>query len=321
MALSTVNDQNCEDWMSRLSPKLWNIPLYNLAIPGSHDTMSYCLDISSPLVRSESQSFRLVDGLFYCLTRPIIYKWTTTQESDVVEQLNAGIRYFDLRIASKQHDSSGDLYFTHVIYTSAKVLETMEKIAVWLDSHPKEIVILACSHFEGLSEKCHERFILNLRRIFGRKLCPSKGSDLTLRGLWTSRYQVLLSYEDEAAARHRELWPDIPYWWANQRTALGVTTYLDQQREKGRPEDFFVCGLNLTAERRYIVQHPCTSLLKISLENHESLLDWLRQQHPGPSSDSVNIVAGDFVGTAPFCDLVISLNEKLARPAYMEPVL
>ncbi|XP_061083182.1 PI-PLC X domain-containing protein 1-like isoform X2 [Conger conger] len=183
MALSTVNDQNCEDWMSRLSPKLWNIPLYNLAIPGSHDTMSYCLDISSPLVRSESQSFRLVDGLFYCLTRPIIYKWTTTQESDVVEQLNAGIRYFDLRIASKQHDSSGDLYFTHVIYTSAKVLETMEKIAVWLDSHPKEIVILACSHFEGLSEKCHERFILNLRRIFGRKLCPSKApGPAVLRG-------------------------------------------------------------------------------------------------------------------------------------------
>lgn len=41
--------------------------------------MSYCLDINSPLVRSESDFFRLLDGLFYCFTRPVIFKWSTTQ--------------------------------------------------------------------------------------------------------------------------------------------------------------------------------------------------------------------------------------------------
>lgn len=46
---------------------------------GSHDTMSYCLDITSPLVRSESDTFRILDGLFYCVTRPAIYRWATTQ--------------------------------------------------------------------------------------------------------------------------------------------------------------------------------------------------------------------------------------------------
>lgn len=41
--------------------------------------MSYCLDITSPLVRSESNLFRLLDRLFYCFTRPLIFKWSTTQ--------------------------------------------------------------------------------------------------------------------------------------------------------------------------------------------------------------------------------------------------
>lgn len=41
--------------------------------------MSYCLDLTSPLLRSESDSFRLLDRVFYCVTRPIIYKWATTQ--------------------------------------------------------------------------------------------------------------------------------------------------------------------------------------------------------------------------------------------------
>lgn len=53
--------------------------LFTPVYPGSHDAMSYCLDINSPLVQSESDLFRLLDGLFYCLTRPAIFKWATTQ--------------------------------------------------------------------------------------------------------------------------------------------------------------------------------------------------------------------------------------------------
>lgn len=44
------------------------------------------------------------------------------QVQNIVEQLTAGIRYFDLRIAHKQYDSSSELYFTHVIYTHAVVI-------------------------------------------------------------------------------------------------------------------------------------------------------------------------------------------------------
>lgn len=45
-------------------------------------------------------------------------------------------------------------------------------VATWLRSHPKEIVILACSHFEGMNERLHQSFIFSLKRMFGSKLCP-----------------------------------------------------------------------------------------------------------------------------------------------------
>lgn len=54
--------------------------------------------------------------------------------------------------------------------------ETLSSVATWLDSHPKEIVILACSHFEGIDDRLHESFILSLKKLFGSKLCPRKVS-------------------------------------------------------------------------------------------------------------------------------------------------
>ncbi|XP_073333184.1 PI-PLC X domain-containing protein 1 [Pagrus major] len=305
-------DQN-QDWMSALPEELWDVALSNMAIPGSHDAMSYCLDINSPLVRSESDFFRLLDGLFYCFTRPAIFRWATTQDKSIEEQLSMGIRYFDLRIAHKPNDSSRDLYFTHVIYTHLRVLETLSSVATWLDSHPKEIVILACSHFEGISDRLHQAFIFSLKKLFGSKLCPHTESVLTLRSLWASGYQVVLSYDSQTAVRHQELWPAIPYWWANQRTAQGVISYLDWNKDLGRPEGFFVSGLNVTADRSYITKNPKQSLRTLTFSNWECLRKWLEEQTPGSDSRSLNIIAGDFVGPLPLCSLVIALNQKLLR--------
>ncbi|KAL2090001.1 hypothetical protein ACEWY4_014689 [Coilia grayii] len=309
------NDSNYGDWMSSLSEELWDVPLSNLAIPGSHDTMSYCLDITSPLVRSESDTFRILDGLFYCFTRPAIYRWATTQarlhEKGIVEQLTAGIRYFDLRIAHKPHDKSDDLYFTHVIYTYVTVMETLQEISSWLDSHPKEIVILALRQFEGLSEKLHETFIYSLKRTFASKLCPRTEPVTTLRRLWSLKYQVVLSYDDQAAARHDDLWPAVPYLWANKPTAEGLLDYLEWQKSLGRPDGFFVAGLNLTADRCFIMSHPRESLRSLSLANWDDVGEWLWEQRPGEGRSCLNIIAGDFVGLIPFCHLVIALNKKL----------
>lgn len=168
---------------------------------------------------------------------------------------------------------------------------------------------------------------------------------LTLRHLWASGYQVILSYDSQTAVGHQELWPAVPYWWANQRTAQDVISYLDCKKDLGRPggvytlahifsvilvlshehtklyfffsffltEGFFVCGLNLTADRYYITENLKQSLRTLTFSNWECLKKWLKEQRPGSDPQSLNIIAGDFVGPLPLCSLVIALNQKLLK--------
>lgn len=58
---------------------------------------------------------------------------------------------------------------------------------------------------------------------------------VTLRNLWSLKYQVLLSYDDQTAARHNELWPPIPYLWANKPTAEELLDFLEWEKSLGRP--------------------------------------------------------------------------------------
>lgn len=96
----------CADWMSQLPPQLLDVPLWDLAIPGiahimihhkpvyllvmvlnmklfffsgSHDSMTYCLDQHSPVLRSEPRILTVLDRIAPCVIRPCIKKWATTQ--------------------------------------------------------------------------------------------------------------------------------------------------------------------------------------------------------------------------------------------------
>ncbi|XP_078220540.1 PI-PLC X domain-containing protein 1 isoform X2 [Callithrix jacchus] len=239
-AVSGVGCTNTnEDWMSALCPRLWDVPLHHLSIPGSHDTMTYCLNKKSPISQGESRLLQMLNRWIPCITRPVVLKWSVTQVLDVTEQLDAGVRYLDLRIAHMLDGSEKNLHFVHMVYTTALVEDTLTEISEWLERHPREVVILACRNFEGLSEDLHEYLISCINTIFGEMLCP-RGEVPTLRQLWARGQQVIVSYEDESAlGRHRELWPGIPYWWGDQVKPDALIRYLETMKSCGRPETGF----------------------------------------------------------------------------------
>ncbi|XP_008297475.1 PI-PLC X domain-containing protein 1-like [Stegastes partitus] len=299
------------DWMSRLPEELLDVPLWNLALPGSHDSMSFCLDVSSPVVRSESCLLRLTDRLFPCCTRPCVYRWATTQQSVLSRQCDLGIRFFDLRIARKP-TGGRKLFFAHGIYTLITVKEALDELSVWLDAHPKEIVVISCSHFESLTDEDHADLVEFIVRLFGGKLCPSQETP-TLRSCWSRSQQVVVSYDDQQVVlQHPELWAQIPYWYADSSDPEKVIAYLEEQKSRGRPAGFYVCGLNLTEDAAYIFLHPLQDMRKMTAKALSLLLRWTGEQRPGPEGGGVNIVCCDFVGVDRFCSLVIGLNYKLA---------
>ncbi|XP_069748055.1 PI-PLC X domain-containing protein 1-like isoform X2 [Narcine bancroftii] len=297
-------------WMSDLPEKLWDTILCNLAIPGSHDSMTYCLDLNSPIKPSD-KILSYLDRVIPCITRSEIYRWSKTQESCITQQLEEGIRYFDLRIAHKPNDKTEHLYFVHAIYTTVTVQEALKEFEEWLETHPKEVVILACRFFEGMNKQ-HYWLIQKIENIFGSKLCPKTSIEqVTLRKLWELGYQVILSYDNIIENEYPKLWPGIPYWWANTYNPKLLIQYLETQKQNGRPDDFFVAGLNLTEDWLYIVTHLHSSLKKLTSPNYPFLSDWIKKQNAGPKKSCFNIIAGDFVSAGYLVPVVLELNRKL----------
>ncbi|XP_028990577.1 PI-PLC X domain-containing protein 1 [Betta splendens] len=312
------------DWMSRLPRELLEVPLWNLAIPGSHDSMSFCLDVSSPVLRSEPCLLRLTDWLFPCWTRPCVYRWATTQQSVLSEQCDLGIRFFDLRI-TKKPTGGNKLFFAHGIYTLITVKEALDELAAWLQTHPKEIVIISCSHFESLTDEDHEHLVEFIVTLFKEKLCCSMETP-SLHSCWSRGQQVVVTYSNQQVVlEHPELWPEIPYCYADSSDPRKVIAYLDNQKLKGRPDRFYVSGLNLTEDAPYILLHPFQNMKEMTAKALSLLLTWASEQRAGPEADAINIICCDFVGLSEFCSLVIDLNYRAldstldARPVCWEP--
>lgn len=306
------------DWMSRLPEPLLQVPLWDLAIPGSHDSMSFCLDMSSPMLKSEPSLLRLLDRLLPCCMRPCIQRWSTTQSSVLSVQCELGIRFLDLRIAKKPAKGS-TLFFAHGVYTLITVKEALVELNSWLEAHPREVLILCCSHFESLTDWNHQDLVQFIFNLFGHKLCPPQEHP-TLNSCWLKGQQIIVSYDDEKVVKeHPQLWTSIPYWYADSPDPNKVIEYLNSQLSKGRPEKFFVSGLNLTEDLAFILQHPLLNLRTLTLKALPSLLQWTNQQHPGPHRAGVNIVCSDFIDLSHFCTIIIGLNYKSLSSTFKSP--
>ncbi|XP_052024431.1 PI-PLC X domain-containing protein 1 isoform X2 [Apodemus sylvaticus] len=207
----------------------------------------------------------------------------------------------------------------HDVHENAGGGDTLTEIAEWLQSHPREVVILACRNFEGMTTELHDYLVGCIMNIFGDMLCPS-GEVPSLGQLWAREQQVIVSYEDEAtASRYDQLWPAIPYWWGNAVKTDVLLRFLETMKGHGRPDGLFVAGINITENLCYILLHPVDSLEETTRRSLPLMTKWVHAQQPGQSPHCTNIIAGDFVGADGFVTEVISLNHKLLSPELSHP--
>ncbi|XP_019632600.1 PREDICTED: PI-PLC X domain-containing protein 3-like [Branchiostoma belcheri] len=313
-------DTRLGNWMGDLPPRLYNAPLKNLAIPGTHDSASVYLDITSDISPGEIKTIKdIIDSLAKIpslgleqIGKDVVYNWAVTQGSDFTEQLENGVRYFDLRVATGKSDSS--LYFVHGLYGS-KVESGLREIAEWLHSHPKEVVLLDFQHLYFGEKPQDENMITILKNTFGSMLCPKaiKGNavDVTLANLWDNRYQVIVFYANEVAVTgHDILWTDKTYIyspWANTPDiSILINTFLDNESRKG--SKFFVSQAILSPDTATILFHLCGNLKgKLAIPAMPKILHWLEGKKAGYGSSGLNIVIADFVDRE-FAQTVIKLN-------------
>ncbi|CAK9815683.1 PI-PLC X domain-containing protein 2 [Anthophora plagiata] len=298
--------------MTRLPEPLKNIPIIHLAIPGSHDTMTYTIKRHSDVGPDEPRYIRVLGRYCSFLLKPIIFNWSITQNESIVDQLDNGIRYLDLRVATKPTD--GYIYFVHGLYGS-KVYRPLQEIAEWLSSHTNEIVILDFQHFHSFSGMDHRHLMETIIRIFPTKLCPIASSfdDITLNWLNSKEYQVILIYRNEYAQNNSNFWSSSLWCtpWPNTVRVNELLDFLDMELNARPLEIGFVSQCLLTPDVPYVLKHPCGSL-----ESHlvplcqKAILSWISKKQPGRGG--LNIVIADFISDDNFlfCKMVVESNRK-----------
>ncbi|KAJ7320377.1 hypothetical protein JRQ81_019888 [Phrynocephalus forsythii] len=299
------------DWMGALPPALRALPLSNLAIPGSHDSFSYWVDEKSPVGPDQATAIKRLAKI--SLVKKLMKKWSVTQNLTFKEQLDSGIRYFDLRVSSKPDETGQEIYFIHGLF-GITVWDGLMEINSFLTHHPTEIIFLDFNHFYAMDNNHHMYLISRIQEVFESKLCTKDSvENVTLQSLWDKQQQVLIFYHHPLYEEYPYLWPGnkMPAPWANTTNVHKLLQFLETTLgERAKHGTFHVSQAILTPRVKTIARHLVRGLKNTLVHrNLPVILNWVKSQKPGVMG--VNIITSDFVELVDFAATVIALNSLL----------
>ncbi|XP_039280469.1 PI-PLC X domain-containing protein 2 isoform X4 [Nilaparvata lugens] len=284
-----------KNWMTNLDEEVKTVPVIFLSIPGSHDSMTYTINESSKVAPDAQLFVKILTKIFGNIVKRIVLKWSITQNSTVEEQLNYGIRYFDLRLATNDTDSN--FYITHALF-GEQIDNILIEINKFLTENEQEIVILDFQHFYGFTQDDHLRFMNLVEVIFCEKLCPLPWdiNTVTLSWMRDKSYQVIVIYRNISAESRTSFWPSLRYPtpWPETTSVEQLIPFLQSCLSKRYQNKGLVTQCVLTPDNLFVAKHILSSLKNTcAIECRRATLPWLNLQHPGVQG--VNVVISDFI--------------------------
>lgn len=301
-----------DEWMTGLPMTVAQVPFNGLAIPGSHDSGAY------NLTREIAHWDKFVQDLYESFGdehfKDILRAYTITQSMTIYEQLKAGIRYLDMRIAAKENITQ-DWFFYHKLY-GFSAQDMLEETRDFLVQHPKEVVILDFQHFAHFTELHHNQFRYFLLELYSDTMVPRPDvlESLTLELLWSMKKQVIVLYAGYEG-NHPLFWPRAQYIdnpWPNHPYVPPMLDYLGSRYgvdRINRTSSFYVTqGVlspnNFIAE---IEKNPNTSLeTTLAQKCNLALSGWIQCGQAG--LHGINIVMTDFCEFSDIISATIELN-------------
>jgi hypothetical protein len=139
-----------QSWFGDLLPIIGNLTLLDISLPGTHDTLTY--DLSTTVADNANDLPSWASWLlhtfrsFDTFVGKVIRQNAMTQELNVTAQLNAGIRFLDLRTIytapPTQALGKHDWYSLHMVESNQKSMVYFNAVADFLHTHPTEIVVI-----------------------------------------------------------------------------------------------------------------------------------------------------------------------------------
>jgi hypothetical protein len=257
-------------WMADLGEKIEGKKLRELVLPASHDAGTYGITAGSRLSPDLLGNWwaRLLEkfdwvkyflGLlvFLGITKieQVIAAWSRTQVMNVAQQLEAGYRVFDLRVAKSDFDN--DFWIYHGMY-SVKLTDVLHEVRAFSENNQREVIMLLIWGFREvpMSHDDHEKLLKLLKDTFGDRLARnSLGLDATVQDLWRAGENgtgtpIILVYDYNELADpvlwNKESTVKTPYSQENFHSADDVLRWLEQNVIPDKFDTFWDLPLILT---------------------------------------------------------------------------
>lgn len=190
---------------SSLTPQTWigdslgtigNLTLKNITLPGTHDSGTYYLtDI--PMPGDQPLIWEALFKLAELLNEDVAVvakKWAQSQDKTFYQQMQGGIRYFDLRSGWNRTTKQ---WVTFHFLEGTMVRYLLQNITQYLIDYPKEIVVVEMSHFDGNPTKNDITELSNMvQDILGPYLYPVDYSlNFTINQMVSSGKRALVTME------------------------------------------------------------------------------------------------------------------------------
>lgn len=287
--LTSAKYDHLSNWMESISD---NILLRKIVIPGSHDSG----------------------------TKGMLWPWQT-QKYDIAEQLELGIRYFDIRVNKKR----GKFVIFHNVSNGVEFKPILEQIKDFLLKNPSEVLLLDFQHFKGNSQFDVEKLLLetlqphnlilqntsedNLYFIHNLKLKDARGKCIIFWGDRNYQKKNYLFVRNDNICSTGEQCLDSYYISRIHKSnidkiiKLGHPEYFKRafELEKNNKSGIFVLQCQLTDG--LLLRGP----YRREKKNSNKISEYVTSLHQHPHFDLLNVVMRDFID-AKKIDEIIKLN-------------
>ncbi len=178
-------------WMTLLGDSISSRPLNDLALPGAHRVGTESVpDGPGAIANSASRCLRCAE-----LIAPVsVDGWLRTQDTGILQLLNAGVRYFDLRAS---HDDNNRVLIGFPGRGSS-INDVVRDVRLFLKYEPSEIIILHFRRLHAFSAGAYQDLAEFLIQSFdGLLISPDeRGGRVPVGELWEQEGRVILAFPE-----------------------------------------------------------------------------------------------------------------------------
>ena len=243
-------------WMKDLANdtrySIGSTPLTEIAIPGTHDTGTYAITVNSDMaddgnvngpkyVTDTTASVshwchstkwtphalcKAIDDIIKddinpigtAIAKAVQAPWSTSQDQSILQQLNGGIRFLDLRVQAY----NGGFYIVHSMI-SANMTRVLDDIVTFCNQSASsgEVILVALKNYQmtqAFDEQLLSLIKTKLVNAQGQSLLIPRTADhsaVTLSSIWNGPGRVIVFYSDSSSDHHSVMTKHPEFWYKN----------------------------------------------------------------------------------------------------------